>query len=188
MEILHSADVAIFYMINRDISLPFFDFIAPQISSLGTSQFVALIALVFILTGRKNLCSTALLLLAGLTLSYLVTGGMKDLISRPRPFMELADAVLRGTSSGYSFPSGHSTIAFMAAVIISHYIENKYVSFISFLAAFGIGFSRIYIGVHYPSDVICGFITGTVIAWALIIAAKSAGLRDNNPRMGREEK
>ena len=88
---------------------------------------------------------------------------LKNIIKRPRP-----DVVALITETGYSFPSGHSMIAIamfgFLAYIIYRYMKNKYLKF--FLASFScvvgvlIALSRVYLGVHYFTDIVCGMVMG----------------------------
>ena len=91
--------------------------------------------------------------------------GLKNIVDRPRPydanelFRSYWEAVGHGPESDSSFPSGHATVAFasMTAVFLT---VNKRYSWTGFVFAFLIAFSRIYIAVHYPSDVLFGIIIG----------------------------
>ena len=65
-----------------------------------------------------------------------------------------------------SLPSGHTSTAFLSAVILSKFYKNYIVVF--FVIAASIGFSRVYIGVHYPLDVIVGAITGSLVGIIMV--------------------
>ena len=62
-----------------------------------------------------------------------------------------------------SFPSGHTASSFAAAVVMFHMLPKRY-GIPALLLAFLIGLSRLYVGVHYPTDVLCGLLSGTVLA------------------------
>ena len=103
----------------------------------------------------------SLAILINLIIVTLLNQGMKFILQRPRP---TEYRIIEET--GYSFPSGHSMVsmAFYGLLIylIYKHIENKYlkwllISILSLLIIL-IGFSRIYLGVHYVSDVIAGFL------------------------------
>ncbi len=74
---------------------------------------------------------------------------------------------LIGAQRDYSFPSGHTGSSFAAAVVLFCRLSKRLSSFL-LLLAFLIGFSRLYVGVHYPSDIIVGAISGTLIALVLL--------------------
>ena len=73
----------------------------------------------------------------------------------------------------YSFPSGHTGTSFAAAVVLFLSYPKKY-SFWFLVLAFLIGFSRLYVGVHYPTDVLAGALIGTVIAVCVYIVGTKA--------------
>ena len=97
---------------------------------------------------------------------------MKELICRPRPPLQLDElSVLLPLPSGFSFPSGHAASSFAAAGAFSRGIPLKWVKVLFFALAALMGFSRVYLGVHYPSDVLAGAGLGLLCgfaAWELL--------------------
>jgi undecaprenyl-diphosphatase len=91
----------------------------------------------------------------------------KPLIHRVRPchpdFFVNSAHMLFGFKSSLSFPSSHSTNMFALAFVFSMFYPSRWLCFYSFAAL--IGFSRIYVGVHYPGDVLGGALLGVMIAW-----------------------
>lgn len=88
--------------------------------------------------------------------------GMKKLIDRPRPFVTYSDIVQKDPHVGpYSFPSGHTGSAFALATSVSLCFPKWYVIAPAAVWAVSVGYSRMYLGVHYPSDVIAGAFIGT---------------------------
>ncbi|WP_256604704.1 phosphatase PAP2 family protein [Sphingobacterium multivorum] len=71
------------------------------------------------------------------------------------------------TAGGYSFPSGHTSSAFATASALSRAYSKWYVVAPSLLWASSVGYSRMYLGVHFPSDVLTGAVLGTGAAFAL---------------------
>lgn len=94
-----------------------------------------------------------------------VTMGLKYAVHRPRPYQKYTDDLVSVTTEfDPSFPSGHTTMAFSTAVSLSLCYPKWYVVAPSLLWASTVGFSRLYLGVHYPSDVLTGMIIGSAAA------------------------
>ena len=92
---------------------------------------------------------------------------LKNVIARPRPFTQLSGLnVLIPKPSDFSFPSGHTASSFAAAGAFFYYNNKKWGIFALILASF-IGFSRLYLGVHYPSDVLFGALLGMLISFTV---------------------
>lgn len=95
-------------------------------------------------------------------ISGVITLGLKLGIRRDRPFVTYPNDIQKQSVAGsYSFPSGHSSMAFATATSISLQYPKWYVIAPAFLWASGVGYSRMYLGVHYPSDVLVGAVIGT---------------------------
>ncbi len=91
-------------------------------------------------------------------------GILKNIIARSRPQIDFPAAIVPfDFYHSFSFPSGHATIAFAAAFILGR--EDKRLKRFYYLLAFLIAFSRIYLGKHYPSDVLAGGTLGLFIGY-----------------------
>lgn len=113
-----------------------------------------------ILISIKKYRKEGIVLLSALVLATILGEGfLKHLIKRPRPFLEVQSIkLLISKPSSYSFPSGHTTSSFAAAGVLGYYFKRYKVYF--YTLAILISFSRLYLFVHYPSDVIAGTILG----------------------------
>ncbi|MGL4292651.1 MAG: phosphatase PAP2 family protein [Bacteroidales bacterium] len=97
---------------------------------------------------------------------YAVQLALKQLVKRERPFEKYPDYIVnRVPESGYSFPSNHTGGAFALATSLSLNYPKWYVIAPSYLWAAAVGYSRLELGVHYPSDVIAGALIGSACAW-----------------------
>ena len=102
---------------------------------------------------------------AGLALSGVVSYGLKYGIDRTPPYITYPYLQSYEHGNDPSFPSGHTTFAFYTATMLSINYPRWYVIAPSYLWAAGVGYSRMYLGVHYPSDVLAGAIVGAGSAW-----------------------
>lgn len=95
-------------------------------------------------------------------MAWFVVYCIKVIVQIPRPFTTLSDVRALITQTGYSFPSGHATVAFAIATAV--YIYYRPLGKTLFIFAFLIALSRIYVAVHYPVDVVVGAVLGCGIA------------------------
>ncbi len=107
--------------------------------------------------------------IAAIGLNIIFTSGLKFSINRTRPFKQYPDDVIQRTDAGkYSFPSGHTSSAFAMATAVTLSTKKWYVAVPSYLYACGVGYSRMRLGVHFPSDVFGGMIVGigsSLLVW-----------------------
>jgi undecaprenyl-diphosphatase len=133
-------------------------FLMQQITSLG-SIFLALVALWLILKGSNKERLFGIIMVVSVLIEVaIVNGFLKNFIARPRPF-NVSDEILPAVDilSDYSFPSGHTALAFAMAFVFYRYLPKKYGIPAIIIASF-VGLSRVQLGVHYLSDVIGGII------------------------------
>ncbi len=142
---------------------PWLDDLLLSASDVGARGFVWVVAaaILFVFPPRRA-GAWRLLLTVGLT--YLVVDGvLKTLMWRPRPFDVLADAYLIAAKpTNSSFPSGHAASAVAGAIAASRVVPEARVVWV--LLALLIAYSRIYVGVHFPLDVLAGALVGTACA------------------------
>ena len=154
-----SGDIIGYNIISKFLISDFVTPIAKFITNFGGAIFLIILTIVlfFVIKNRK----IGLSIFSNLVIVTVLNQLLKRILQRPRP---TEFRIIEET--GYSFPSGHSMIsmAFYGYLIylICKYVKNKYVKWISIvllgILICSIGISRIYLGVHYTSDVLGGFL------------------------------
>jgi len=141
-------------------STPVFDYVLPWITYLGSHfAFILFIILSWIVTKKRKVLRHLVLLYA---IQSAVIYSLKFLIRRQRPFLflEMASKLSKGPGEilDPSFPSAHAAFSFMMATLLANWFPRYRIIF--FIAAAFIGWTRIYLGLHYPTDVIAGALLG----------------------------
>ena len=93
-------------------------------------------------------------------LNEVIVNIIKYSVNRDRPFVTYPDITKKSKGGSPSFPSGHTSSAFATATSLSLAYPKWYIVAPSYLWAGTVGYSRMHLGVHYPSDVLCGAIIG----------------------------
>jgi membrane-associated phospholipid phosphatase len=161
-----NVDAWLFRAINQGhFRSRFFDRLMFWATQMGNGAFSFVVAAILLLFGHRLL---ALELVLGTLTLWLVVEAVKALTERSRPFAGLDDTNLIGwRERGKSFPSGHSAqVFFIASLLTSSLNPGTAGILLLYGLAVLIGFSRIYIGVHYPRDVLAGAIIGS--AWGIV--------------------
>jgi undecaprenyl-diphosphatase len=164
-----SLDVAVFHFINDGLSSKWLDVLMPLVTQLGSFYFLLLFFIALILTKRtKHMAVIIVIFIVNAVAFELLKYG----VGRHRPFVNnevilraqhlFTDSMETVYGKTRSFPSGHTAIAFMLATFLSYRRKKYRVLFYSLACAVGV--SRIYLGVHYPIDIVAGLILGVVVA------------------------
>lgn len=126
--------------------------------------FIALALLMLCWKSTRKAGFTALLALAvGAICTNLI---LKNLVCRPRPWLDVAGLLPLVTENDpNSFPSGHTTAAFAFACALWRTAPKAWMKWTALAAAVLMGFSRLYVGVHYPTDVLTGVLIGLLAGW-----------------------
>lgn len=162
-------DRALFYFFNVKIANPVFDVLMPFITKdINLRIFLALIWVGLLIFGGKKGRMVAILLIPAIAISdQLSSHIIKPLVGRIRPCYELEGVrLLVGCGSGLSFPSSHAVNSLTVATLTSKFYK-KYSPYL-LLFAFLISFSRVYVGVHYPADVLAGMIIGAIVGFSVV--------------------
>ncbi len=162
MTTLMSLDHAVFRAINAWQGNALLDAVFVYGTELGTVWFggsLALLAYMIRARGRVPSWSRFAALAALATLTAAVSTGVKYLVYRPRPMLTLSDVRVLGPELGlYSFPSGHTVLAFSILGILA--VIDRPLARVWLPLAVFTALSRVYLGVHFPSDVVCGAALG----------------------------
>ncbi len=166
---LWNENISLFYLING-LNNSFLNLVMPIVTNFGSLIAWILICIFIYIFGGIYGRKVALLCLIALFVTNIIVISLKYVVAEPRPFLVLPNVNLLMTVYGNSFPSGHTASSFTAATIIGlkYHLKSKGWKYwlICPLLAFAVlvGFSRIYIGVHYPYDVIFGAFIGIICA------------------------
>ena len=171
MDLLYTIDLKILLFINKTLSNPIFDFIMPLFDNIKNWIPWILIFWLFLLcVDKKNRIRLLILIPIVILIGDQIGKFIKHLEFRDRPWFALKGLVNHlgeeGGGKHYSFPSNHALNITSISVIFSS-IYKDYSKYIWFYAII-IMFSRVYIGVHYPGDIISGFIIGLAVGFGCL--------------------
>ena len=159
---LTKLDFSVLYAIQDALKCGFLDFLMPKITALGN------FGIIWILAGAVLLCTKkyrryGVQLLIGLALGFL-TGNviLKHAVARPRPcWLDTGVPLLIGVPKDYSFPSGHTLASVIGAMALKR--ADRRFGYFAIPLAVLIAFSRLYLFVHFPSDVLFAALLGLAI-------------------------
>jgi undecaprenyl-diphosphatase len=179
LELLYSLDKSIFHFCNQTIANPVFDVAMPFLTDLnktwyGRGLFGVLWALLMWKGGKRGRTVGILIVVLLVISDQLSSSVIKKIFERPRPChtidgMPVVDNIrlLVDCGSGYSFPSSHAVNNFAVGTLLSFYYRRWTWACMTFASL--IAFTRVSVGVHFPSDILGGAVIGAVCAYTVIV-------------------
>ncbi|WP_161568316.1 phosphatase PAP2 family protein [Anaerobacillus alkaliphilus] len=160
-------DTHIFHFVNQQLRCRIFDFLLPKLTHMGGATFTITSLFIIIFFSESLIRYWAIEALLSLALSHVIVHLIKKVYCRKRPYDKLTGVNLSSNPlKDYSFPSGHTTAAFSIAIVFS--LHSLLLAIILLPIALMIGFSRMYLGLHYPTDCIIGALLGTISSIILV--------------------
>ena len=163
MEFLQSLDKVIVDFIHYGLQNSIFDFLMPKITALGEAGIIWII-ISLILISTKKYRKVGITCIIALFISLLFTDlSIKKIVQRPRPITlyPIENALIKVPTS-YSFPSGHTSSSFAAAWVLYRSMDRYKLAYLGIAVI--MAFSRMYLYVHYLSDVVGGAVIGIISA------------------------
>ena len=144
---------------------PILDCVMPKLTALGNDGAIW-IALGLALLPFRRFRRLGAVLLVGLAAGALIGNGvLKNVVARPRPCWLNPVPLLIPVPTDYSFPSGHALSSFLAATVLTR--AHRRFGYLALPLALLIAFSRLYLYVHFPSDVLFGALLGALLGWVV---------------------
>lgn len=171
IDFFYSIDLSIFYFFNHNLSVGFLDKFFSVITNVNSwyITYVILLSISWVKGGRRGKIAVI-----GIILLIIITDQtgyrlLKELFARPRPCEVLPDVFTPlGCTGTYSFPSNHALNNFAAAMFFYKLFPK--LKWVLFTTATLIAISRVYLGLHYPSDVMGGAIIGIAFGYIFALA------------------
>ena len=160
-------DIQMLRAINSPETLPsdnFFKFVSNSAGYLVVGIPVTM-GTIGLIKHDDKLLRNAGVVIGATVINFGITAALKYSINRDRPFVTYPDITQKSKAGSPSFPSGHTSSAFVTATSLSLAYPKWYIIIPSFTWAGTVGYSRMYLGVHYPSDVLAGAVIGAGSAW-----------------------
>jgi len=163
LETLQNIDITLLKLIHNNLQNSILDKIMIMITYLGNGGMVWIIISIILMINKKYRKVGLMCVLSLLLNTIIGEGILKNLIQRPRPFIDMQTInLLINKPTSYSFPSGHTSTAFAVAGILASQLKRYKIPV--FIIATLMAFSRLYLFVHYPFDILAGIIQGLICA------------------------
>ncbi|HEY3363722.1 MAG TPA: phosphatase PAP2 family protein [Symbiobacteriaceae bacterium] len=204
---MQTIDVMLFRAINGLAGRPALDAFFFVLTNIGIVGWVVLALVLTVGAGRLPWLrgpgyiwwrAIGVVMGASMAVAGVLEAVIKVLVRRPRPPLTLPDVhVIGAVPNSFSFPSGHALTAFAAATVLLMAVQYRkdprqrplapaWLGWTAMILAAAVGFSRVYVGVHYPSDVLAGAAMGWLVgrgAWRLFERAAAPFARPGAPEI-----
>ena len=184
LDYIISIDQSIFLFINQHLWNSCMGFAMFVLTQLGNGYFLLpLVISGLLIFDRRNALRVIVVSIIAILFGGIIVHILKELVQRPRPLAEpLFEAINinvcgRGLCGKNSFPSGHSQTVFSTAAVLSGYYKKR---LLFYLLAFLVAFSRVYIGVHYPFDIIAGSVIGYLSAKLVLLISQRFNVKEES--------
>lgn len=169
-------DEGIIMYVQEHLRNPALTDIFIRITYLGSRMAVWIFISAALLLFKKTR-KVGFMCICALLTSYVINNiAIKNIIARPRPYESIKNlVVLIDRPESYSFPSGHAASSFATAIVLYRNLPKK-AGISALVLALLIALSRVYLGVHYPSDILCGMVFGTIAGYIGEIIAKKISI------------
>ena len=162
LQSIQQLDGEILLLIQRYLRMDMLTPFMKSVTFLGNGGWFWILCAVVLLAvpkTRKTGYAAVLSLIFGVIVTNLL---LKNIVARPRPFAEIEALIpLIAKPTDFSFPSGHTTASFAVALVMLRMLPKK-IGIPAVVLAALVAFSRLYLGVHYPTDVLAGFVIALV--------------------------
>ena len=163
-------DKNLMVFLNKTLSNPIFDILMPIITN---QKFLTIIGVILILylgfySGKRGKITLIVLIFAAGISDAVCAQIIKPWVGRIRPSHEFIEYINLLVSKGgkWSFPSNHAANSFAFATVLSYFYDKNKTMIFSIASV--IAFSRVYVGVHYPLDIIFGSLLGYTVSWIIL--------------------
>jgi len=173
LEKISQLDISLFYLLNGKASNALLDFVMPILTNLDYWRIpLILMGVLLVIFGKRRGRITVSLLVIGIALSdQMCNTVFKPLVGRIRPCNVLDNVhLLVNCTNSFSFPSSHATNIFTGIILLSFFYRKIRIPLLIIAAL--VAYSRVYVGVHYPLDVLGGTALGILCALLVIVLYK----------------
>lgn len=162
-----SFDFQVLYFIREHLSNPVFDFLMPLLSFItegGVVWFTVALVFIFVPQLKEKYRPCGIMMIIAMAAAFLCSEVvLKNMVCRVRPcYIDTTIQMITDKPSGYSFPSSHTSSSFAASTVL--FLNNKKIGGYALAFALLVAFSRLYLFVHFPTDVLAGMAIGILFA------------------------